>query len=224
MKFSADYYATKLYPLQDGILRLLRESQLPFYLTGGTALSRGYFSHRYSDDLDLFLNADPLFKTQAQKLFDEIKKKYTLREPMVRESFWRLLVEQQDVALKIDLVNDVAYRLGNVVPHQTLGLIDSVENILTNKVTALFRYAPKDISDIWIICKNTRFSWSEIFNHANKKELGTEPVSGAEVLQTFPENLFDDILWTSLPDKKQFMADLRQIGHDMLRGEANSLA
>ena len=25
---------------------------LPFYLTGGTALSRHYFAHRYSDDLD----------------------------------------------------------------------------------------------------------------------------------------------------------------------------
>ncbi|MFH1146292.1 MAG: nucleotidyl transferase AbiEii/AbiGii toxin family protein [Pseudomonadota bacterium] len=34
---------------------------LPFYLTGGTALSRHYFAHRYSDNLDLFVNKDPDF-------------------------------------------------------------------------------------------------------------------------------------------------------------------
>jgi len=34
----------------------VKKSGTPFYLTGGTALSRGYFNHRYSDDLDLFVN------------------------------------------------------------------------------------------------------------------------------------------------------------------------
>jgi hypothetical protein len=27
-----------------------------FYLSGGTAASRGYLHHRFSDDLDLFVN------------------------------------------------------------------------------------------------------------------------------------------------------------------------
>ncbi|MCD4795127.1 MAG: nucleotidyl transferase AbiEii/AbiGii toxin family protein [Bacteroidales bacterium] len=29
---------------------------MPFYLTGGTALVRFYLNHRYSEDLDFFVN------------------------------------------------------------------------------------------------------------------------------------------------------------------------
>ncbi|HPK45112.1 MAG TPA: nucleotidyl transferase AbiEii/AbiGii toxin family protein, partial [Spirochaetota bacterium] len=36
------------------MLNCVKNLNLPFYLTGGTALSRGYFNHRYSDDIDLF--------------------------------------------------------------------------------------------------------------------------------------------------------------------------
>lgn len=55
MEYST-YYDTKLYPLQDEVLKKLKSLEQPFYLTGGTAVSRGYFHHRCSDDLDLFAN------------------------------------------------------------------------------------------------------------------------------------------------------------------------
>ncbi|MEK6794959.1 MAG: nucleotidyl transferase AbiEii/AbiGii toxin family protein [Spirochaetota bacterium] len=45
-------YENTLYPLQNKVCRLVEESGTPFYLTGGTALSRCYYHHRYSDDLD----------------------------------------------------------------------------------------------------------------------------------------------------------------------------
>lgn len=46
---------------------IIRDKKLetPFYLTGGTALSRHYFNHRYSDDIVLFVNSNsnyPLFR------------------------------------------------------------------------------------------------------------------------------------------------------------------
>lgn len=37
-----------LYALQDEVLALLAPIDQGFYLTGGTALGRGYFEHRYS--------------------------------------------------------------------------------------------------------------------------------------------------------------------------------
>jgi hypothetical protein len=46
----------RLYSLQDWALSHLRNVRHEFYLTGGTALGRGYYQHRYSEDLDL-LNA-----------------------------------------------------------------------------------------------------------------------------------------------------------------------
>jgi len=41
----------------DKVLALIRRTDTAFYLTGGTALGRHYLHHRYSDDLDLFVNA-----------------------------------------------------------------------------------------------------------------------------------------------------------------------
>ncbi len=61
MSTSETYYKTKLYPFQDGILDIVRRSGTPFYLTGGTALSRRWFGHRYSEDLDLFVDSDPRY-------------------------------------------------------------------------------------------------------------------------------------------------------------------
>ncbi|MFA5806633.1 MAG: nucleotidyl transferase AbiEii/AbiGii toxin family protein [Melioribacteraceae bacterium] len=47
-----EFYENRLYPLQDAVLGLLDQER--FYLTGGTCLSRFYFNHRYSEDLDFF--------------------------------------------------------------------------------------------------------------------------------------------------------------------------
>lgn len=52
------FYFDRLYPMQDEVLRLIRSADTEFYLTGGTAASRGYLNHRFSDDLDLFVNDD----------------------------------------------------------------------------------------------------------------------------------------------------------------------
>ena len=43
------FYFDHLYPLQDRVLGLLREIETGFYLSGGTAASRGYLHHRFSD-------------------------------------------------------------------------------------------------------------------------------------------------------------------------------
>jgi len=39
-------------------MSIIRKLNTPFFLTGGTALSRHYYNHRYSDDLDLFVLSD----------------------------------------------------------------------------------------------------------------------------------------------------------------------
>jgi predicted nucleotidyltransferase component of viral defense system len=47
-----DYYFDTLYPLQDAVIAVLAGLETEFYLTGGTAASRLYLQHRFSDDLD----------------------------------------------------------------------------------------------------------------------------------------------------------------------------
>jgi predicted nucleotidyltransferase component of viral defense system len=53
-----------------------------FYLTGGTALSRAYLNHRYSDDLDFFVNAVNDFETRSITSTPTITTKSSTHEPM----------------------------------------------------------------------------------------------------------------------------------------------
>jgi predicted nucleotidyltransferase component of viral defense system len=64
----SQYYEESLYPLQDGVLDILSRSGTDFFLTGGTALSRAHYNHRYSDDLDFFLSRSTTFDEQLDKV------------------------------------------------------------------------------------------------------------------------------------------------------------
>ena len=79
------------------------------------------------------------------------------------EDYVQLFVEQQSVhdkgvILKIDLVNDVAAHYGNMEWDGTLGRIDSWRNILSNKISALYRVEAKDVIDLWALAKIKSFS------------------------------------------------------------------
>ena len=61
----------RLYPLQD-VLQVLSAAETGSYLSGGTAASRGYLQHRFSEDLDLFVNDDPSFGLWAARFIDKL--------------------------------------------------------------------------------------------------------------------------------------------------------
>jgi len=62
------YYLNKLYPFQDEILNWINSLDVGFYLSGGTALSRCFLKHRYSDDLDFFGKVDNWRNILSNKL------------------------------------------------------------------------------------------------------------------------------------------------------------
>ena len=59
----------QLYLLLDWVITQTRQVTHKFYLTGGTALSRGYYEHRYSEDLDFCLNDAPDFQLSRDRCF-----------------------------------------------------------------------------------------------------------------------------------------------------------
>jgi hypothetical protein len=67
------FYEENLYPLQDGVMNTISRCGTRFFLTGGTALSRAYYHHRYSDDLDFFVNADAEYAAQMDLIFDKLR-------------------------------------------------------------------------------------------------------------------------------------------------------
>ena len=62
----------KLYKLQVNVLNFVNKLNLPFYLTGGTALGRFYLNHRFSIDLDFFVNNDTNFSNYIDKIYKKL--------------------------------------------------------------------------------------------------------------------------------------------------------
>ena len=113
---------------------------------------------------------------------------------------------------------------GNFVLDETLGKIDSLRNILSNKFSAVFRYEAKDIADIWIICKNFKCNLRGIIDEAKNKEAGVDPVAVYEIISSFPIDKLDLIKWIKKPGADIFKKEILQIAEDILYGRDNSLS
>jgi len=122
------FYFEVLYPVQDEVLRLLASIETGFYLTGGTAASRGYLHHRFSDDLDLFTNDEPDFPLWADRLIQRLSEPPGWRVvATTREArFVRLTLTVGGIDLKVEMVNDVPARVGTAQIHPTFGRKDLI--------------------------------------------------------------------------------------------------
>lgn len=221
----ADYYQSILYPLQDKVLEAFSEVNTSFYLTGGTALSRAYLHHRFSDDLDFFVNDDASFKQQTETIIQHFKERgFTVEIVSAHSSFTRVFIVEQDCTLKIDFINDVRSRFGDITRTELCIRTDSIRNIVSNKLTALGRLEAKDVVDLIYIAKNYAFNWQEIIQEAQEKDLWVNPVEIASLLEQFPLEKRNEIAWTSnTPDVSSFKSELRTMISDILTGKPNSL-
>lgn len=111
-----------LYALQDEALGAMRAADHGLYLTGGTALARGYYGHRYSEDLDLFANDSAEFGLWRDRCIAALCSLCDARgfglEVALREARFGRLFLQGPVALKVEFVNDVPCRIGKAWPQR----------------------------------------------------------------------------------------------------------
>lgn len=120
--------------------------------------------------------------------------------------------------MKIDLLNDVRARAGEIRPVPVLGRIDSAENILANKITAaLDRSEPKDLADVWGFCFRMPLSLETALQDAQCKAAGVFPADLARVLLSASESDFDLIRWEHPPAPQEFVRDLHALGARLLR-------
>lgn len=211
------YYEKELYPLQDRVLKRLDSLKTPFYLTGGTALSRCHFNHRYSDGLDLFVNNHPEFVAKSEEIITGLRESFDTQIVTKTETYCLI---QIDGKLKIDLVNDVPAHIGSLDKCSIYSKVDNTLNILSNKITAIIsREEPKDVVDIWVIAKNEAVDWQRIFVDASSKAVGIFPPNVAEKLETFPSQLLSRVNWIEggEPTEKSFKSDLDKIVLSMLK-------
>jgi predicted nucleotidyltransferase component of viral defense system len=218
----SEYYEKNLYPLQDGVLGIINQSGTDFFLTGGTALSRAYYHHRYSDDLDFFVNSSGQYDKQMDIVFSKLAEHGffwdTSSEFIRSDNFvsFKVYRRNPDILLKLDFVNDLVPHFGPLVKTALFDRTDSIQNILSNKITALFRYAAKDVADIREIFLHEKIDWSEAFRQAREKEAGIEVPLVCEIISGLPESEFDGLKWIHKPRWQDFHADIVRMAEDML--------
>jgi len=219
------YYSQHLYPFQDRILALVNRLDLGFYLTGGTALTRHYLQHRYSDDLDLFVNNSTDFKGLVHKLEDILQLegiKYNV--PTRGDDFVRMeAFSDSETRLIIDLVNDRVLHIGDFEASDQLGKVDNIINILSNKISALPRLEIKDFVDVAFIARNYQFSWEEIIGDAAQNDVWVNPIDVSRYFSTTDPKLFSKIHWISPVIFEDLSSALLTISNDILEGAVNSL-
>lgn len=219
------YYEESLYPLQDGVLNTLSRSGTGFFLTGGTALSRAYYHHRYSDDLDFFVNQSRNYDEQLDLVLARLREDSffwdTEKDYIRAKDFTTIKVGYKDSEklLKLDFVNDLVPHYGGIQVTRFFYRTDSIRNIISNKLSAIFRYAAKDIADIREIALHESIDWTVILQEARQKEAGLEFPYIGEILKSMPQSEFDNIAWIKKPDWQEFQSDIDRIVCEMISGE-----
>ena len=220
------YYKKELYPFQDEVLGLIGKTGSDFYLTGGTALSRTYLQHRYSDDLDFFLNDSSDFKKQTQAIIKMLQRHFsdTPQIGLAETSYVRLFLRRSPLLLKVEFVNDVPFHLGEFKRTKLFCRIDSWQNILANKISALGRDEAKDFADILFLAERYSFQWQEMIAAAKKKDLWVNELAISELFYRFDAGRMTDLHWIKPFAAQPAARGLKIIAADILRGRDNSLA
>lgn len=218
------FYTLKLYPLQDEVLSSLKNLQSRFYLTGGTAVSRFMFQHRYSDDLDFFLNNDDQFTAEAEKAIGSLEGlDAEVNVTYKSSSFFRAIINSQDVSLKLDFVNDVGFHSGGFVSNEYYHRIDNERNIISNKLSALQRNAGKDVADVLYISFHCGFNWKDIIEDAKRKDSWVNEIDVATRLNDFSMEALEQVKWVNNQDFSYLKECLNIIAKDILMAADNSL-
>jgi len=188
-------------------------------------LGRFYLNHRFSEDLDFFLNKSDTFHSEVKNIEKVLVNKFSLlkHQSIVYDDFVRYYIEDEEMALKIEFVNDIAYRCG--VPNiYKYGFIDTPLNILANKLTAVVgRDEPKDVFDICALAQHYKFNWLEVFGEAKNKAIINE-IDVEQRIKSFPVLLFQKVNWQILPvDLDSVNKAIQTIANDFFLGYDNSL-
>lgn len=181
----------QLYKLQDQVLKTVFDTENEFYLTGGTCLSRFYNEKRYSDDLDFFTNNSKRYNFAVKNIKQALLQDgFKVKSFVEAKDFTRFLINDQ---LQVDFVNDSTFHYKDIVLTDKKYLVDNIENILANKISAVLgRDNPKDIFDIYLISKTRIIDWKVILDAAHEKAVFTDEELIVR-LKSFPLELMSKI-------------------------------
>jgi hypothetical protein len=142
---------------------------------------------------------------------------WQLQVLLKEERYCRMQLSESAVNLKLEWVNDVPSRVGEIQDHPLLGRLDSAQNILANKITALLdREEPKDLADIWAFCYQMGLSLSDAIHNAESKAAGVFPADLARLLCSATQQDWELVRWVHPPDPSTYLEQLSRLGEKFL--------
>jgi hypothetical protein len=171
------------------------------------------------------VNNDAEYNAQADLIFDKLKDAgffWDTTADFVKDISFRTIKvhwKESDAILKLDFVNDSTPHFGDLIVSDLFDKIDCVQNILSNKMGAIFRMAGKDVADIREIALHETVDWPATIHEARQKDAGIDLLYISEILQTIPRYEFDNINWVNKPDWQIFKNDIDKIILDMMNGK-----
>jgi len=192
-------YRKKVIPLQNEIFRALAPLEDSIYLTGGTALSRFYYEHRISEDLDFFTTHATLKEVFPSVVSLLEKEGFEIEIAHQSPSFARLFVN----GYKLELVVEFNH-YGELTKTEYGIYVNNLEDIGANKITAWEDRAElKDLIDLFYLCKDVPVE--KLFKIADLKRvvvpyekflaINTQGISGEALLtKRIDEEELEDFL------------------------------
>ncbi len=167
-----------------------------FYLSGGTALSAFYLFHRYSEDLDFFIEKEEVNLELIKRFIGKAEKKLNLLKVDYRGTFgihnFFLYLPNKKI-LKVDFSY---YPFPRILKGLKFGkiTIDSDYDIAVNKVhTISMQPRARDFIDIFFTIRQKKYAFQDLLKQAKAKfdwhidpvQLGTRLLQAKE-MRDFP--------------------------------------
>jgi predicted nucleotidyltransferase component of viral defense system len=206
------FYELELYPFQDEVLSLINDDL--FYLSGGTCLSRFYYNHRYSDDLDFFFDGYytdmNTFKIRTQNIINKISNIFKTEISLSSDYFIRLIIYKNEIPLKIEFIFENYKNIG-VKQKINNFYIDAKDNIAVNKITTIFdRKTIKDYVDLYYLIKD--FDLNFLIEQTKTKVV---PVDYETLCLIFNENILEG---QCLLKKEILLEDFNNFRKNLIKG------
>jgi len=214
--------------LQDRILEIVARTNSVLYLGGGTALSRFYLHHRYSDDLDFFSPPVSSWVEMVQDMVERIEKqRFIVESGPLDLNFARISVrspeDDEKINVKVDFIQSDHPRFGSLKETVEFPRVDHIRNILSNKLVYIASMEPKNFADIWMICRFLPFHWREVIEEARQKALIDE-FTISRCLHEFSSSELSRVRWIQPPDPRDFERERDVIVENIITGGENTLA
>ena len=169
--------------LQRRVVDLFFESTGGFFLTGGAALAAFHLRHRRTRDLDFFTTDDAAFEGAIRGFTEACRRAgLSVEEKTAAPRFRRYVVSDGKETLPVDLVRDVEYQVRPEKPRQGSIVVDSIEDLLVNKVCAILsRCEVRDVVDLFFLDAEG-YRVVDALDGARRKDVGATPENLAFVL------------------------------------------